>query len=346
MSIVNRIFNGSLGITQTFLFDPWSAAAAALGSVVNAATQNRNTDKAIAAQREENERAYQRNIEQWERENDYNTPTAVAQRLRDAGMNPALAYGTPNVSSPSPTLNPTDMSGIANKRSVLGTTLESPLNQAMMQAQIRNLNADSEQKEQGARKTGAEADYQLTYNKFAEQIITGNISEQNARIELDASQTDLNDMKSRESYSNITKILAEANKIKSDIDVNQSKIDNMTEDTINKRIQNAFAEKKMQAEINLLYNQAYAAGMTGNLTKEQFSQLSQQAVYNLLTKKEMANNEYLKGVKLYNEANEIKVSIDTKQFDLSKKRDYEILNDINKTVGTFGNIMRGVIPFL
>lgn len=34
------------------------------------------------------------NLEQWNRENEYNTPSAQVQRLRDAGLNPALMYGS------------------------------------------------------------------------------------------------------------------------------------------------------------------------------------------------------------------------------------------------------------
>lgn len=45
-------------------------------------------------QREENERAYQRNIEMWNMQNAYNSPAAQMQRLVEAGLNPNLAYGS------------------------------------------------------------------------------------------------------------------------------------------------------------------------------------------------------------------------------------------------------------
>lgn len=38
--------------------------------------------------------AYERQVEQWDRENEYNTPAAQRARLEEAGLNPALMYGT------------------------------------------------------------------------------------------------------------------------------------------------------------------------------------------------------------------------------------------------------------
>lgn len=41
----------------------------------------------------ENEKSRQWNAEMWQKQNEYNTPTAQIGRLIDAGLNPALAYG-------------------------------------------------------------------------------------------------------------------------------------------------------------------------------------------------------------------------------------------------------------
>lgn len=45
-------------------------------------------------QEEANRRAYERNLEQWNLENSYNSPSAQMDRLRDAGLNPNLIYGS------------------------------------------------------------------------------------------------------------------------------------------------------------------------------------------------------------------------------------------------------------
>lgn len=45
---------------------------------------------------------YQANLEQWQRENEYNSPAAQMQRYQDAGLNPNLIYGQQNLSAGSP----------------------------------------------------------------------------------------------------------------------------------------------------------------------------------------------------------------------------------------------------
>lgn len=71
------------------------SGAAALGSAVAGAISNRKADEranqyAIDAQN----RANQQNIEFWNLQNEYNSPSAQMERLRAAGLNPNLIYGT------------------------------------------------------------------------------------------------------------------------------------------------------------------------------------------------------------------------------------------------------------
>lgn len=70
---------------------------AAIGGIYDS-YQNRkvsreNTDKTIAAQKAESELAYQRSIEMWNRQNEYNTPAAQMARFKAGGLNPHLIYG-------------------------------------------------------------------------------------------------------------------------------------------------------------------------------------------------------------------------------------------------------------
>lgn len=72
-----------------------------LGGALYDSHQNRklsreNTDKTIAAEKAEAELAYQRSIEQWNRQNLYNSPQAQMQRFLAAGLNPHLIYGQGN----------------------------------------------------------------------------------------------------------------------------------------------------------------------------------------------------------------------------------------------------------
>lgn len=138
-----------------------SGGASLAGNIIGAIQGNKNIDKQIAAQREENEKnrawnkamAEQANkwsIEQWNRENAYNTPAAVMQRLREGGVNPDLFYGNSgqNLSAASPNVTPTaasdpvDVSALGSKATV-GDITNNVVSQALMAAQVKKLNAET-----------------------------------------------------------------------------------------------------------------------------------------------------------------------------------------------------------
>lgn len=63
-------------------------------------------------QSQENEKAYQRNLQMWNLQNEYNSPTQQMARLRSAGLNPNLVYGsgvTGNSTGSTPQYQPVDI---------------------------------------------------------------------------------------------------------------------------------------------------------------------------------------------------------------------------------------------
>lgn len=136
-------------------------------SIVGGFQQNANIDKQIEANRYENQqnRFYnlnlakmqnQWNLEQWQRENAYNTPSAVMSRLSTAGLNPDLAYSqggafTPAASSPEMTAGspsqPADVSGISSKKTY-GEMFSQALQMNIAQKQAENIGADTGKKKQ------------------------------------------------------------------------------------------------------------------------------------------------------------------------------------------------------
>ena len=88
--------------------DPLSAVGTALavgGSIAQGIGQKKQNELQRQWASEEAEKAYARNIEQWQRENAYNDPSAQMARLKAAGLNPNMVYGTggaKTVSAPSP----------------------------------------------------------------------------------------------------------------------------------------------------------------------------------------------------------------------------------------------------
>lgn len=142
------------------IMDLLGAGLGVVSSIGSMIGQNRAIRQQIRAQQEENRknREYnlmlartqnQWNIEQWQRENDYNSPTAQMSRFRAAGLNPNLAYGQMSNGASSPTLtsgaasSPTDMSAIGNKRN-FGQAMQESLNLEMQKAQIEAIKAGTE----------------------------------------------------------------------------------------------------------------------------------------------------------------------------------------------------------
>lgn len=157
-------------------------AAALGGSILGATQQNKNINKQVAAQKEENQKnrdwnlnlarqQNQWNIDQWNRENQYNTPAAQMARYKAAGLNSDLMYGQQNLSASSPEMTagegsqPTDVSNLANKR-----TIGDIVSQA---ASTRLTNAQAKLAESQANKTDAETTGQTINNEWLPQILKG-----------------------------------------------------------------------------------------------------------------------------------------------------------------------------
>lgn len=64
------------------------------GAVYNGQVAKRNTDKTIEANKEQAQYAYSQEQAQWERNNAYNSPEAQMARLKEAGLNPNMLYGS------------------------------------------------------------------------------------------------------------------------------------------------------------------------------------------------------------------------------------------------------------
>ena len=165
----------------------WSAIVSAIASIAGGLFSyfgsRQNTKQSLGAQQRENQltREYNRelaeqqnlwNIQQWHRENQYNSPGAQKERLEAAGLNPNLMYGgISNVASSSPEMTSgapaqsMDWSSLANRKT-LGDALNESLNTQMMQVQIDSVKAQT-------RKTLADAglsEVSLEYAAAKEQL--------------------------------------------------------------------------------------------------------------------------------------------------------------------------------
>lgn len=64
------------------------------GSIYNASVSRKNTKDTIEANKQQAEYAYSKDVESWNRQNAYNDPSAQMDRLKAAGLNPNMVYGT------------------------------------------------------------------------------------------------------------------------------------------------------------------------------------------------------------------------------------------------------------
>lgn len=78
----------------------WGAAAgAAISTAGNAASGSAASRKEYFNKKKLMNIAYEKDLENWRRQNEYNTPAAQRKRFEDAGLNVALMYGTGSASS-------------------------------------------------------------------------------------------------------------------------------------------------------------------------------------------------------------------------------------------------------
>lgn len=222
---------------------PFLGIASGIGSLFG----NKNIDKQIRAQQEENQKNRDWNLmlaqmqnqwsqDQWERENEYNTPINQRERLQDAGLNADLMYGNggiSNIAASSPAMTsgqgsqPVDMSALGRKATI-GDMIQQGLQTRMAEAQIKATEAQ-------ARKTAADAgisETQLEYED-AKQLIGLDLS----RVQFDKNKREW-------------QILA--NQIRE----SAASAEGMEYDTAMKKVDNLFHESKIKALINDLEKSA------------------------------------------------------------------------------------------
>lgn len=139
-----------------------AAIVGGLGNLFGVNQQNKNIDKQLRAQRRENQKnreynlmlAKQQNawnLEQWNRENEYNSPSSQKARLEAAGLNADMMYGgsgVSNTAAPSPAMtsgapsSPMDWSSLANKQTI-GGVLRDAMEMEMARAQIDSVKANT-----------------------------------------------------------------------------------------------------------------------------------------------------------------------------------------------------------
>lgn len=128
-----------------------------VGAGINYASQESANQTNIQLARENRDFMYQ----QWIRENAYNDPSAVMQRLARAGLNPNLMYGE----------GAGGLAASASMPAVDSGRVVAPQVDPLLLAQIGNIKADTQLKEAQAGNQGAQADLARNQIKVGDSVI-------------------------------------------------------------------------------------------------------------------------------------------------------------------------------
>ena len=204
-----------------------STAIAGVSQGVNALLQSGQNRKNREFQERENEKARQFAVQQWNAQNEYNLPTNQMERLRDAGINPHLAYsnGTPMNSSNAPAA-PSGVSSLPAGEAPkfnLGELYQTLLTKS----QIKNMDADTAKKEAEKREVEARTENTSTDTEIKKVELNHKDREIMAKINVDEQQVE--ESKSRIESSEVAnrKMEQEIENLKSQKNMTDQQVENL-----------------------------------------------------------------------------------------------------------------------
>ena len=338
MSLEN-FMNFSKGLSNVGGFA--SSVIGGIGSAIQA-RKNRKLARELAQKQQdfqsaEAEKAYQRNIDMWNKQNAYNSPAAQMARLEAAGLNPNLAYGslgsstagTPPAYNPVSAVQPSDAiySNPYESISQMGTNLNA---NALSDAQVAQTRAQTKNVEQQTYRIALE-NINLLPAQIADQL---NQFAYNPKMREQAYAMGTYNLKRAE------KDLQYADKSLQEID---KKLEGMDYDNRVKAVEASFAEltKKDRIEaacaefgMSIEKGKHYAEIVKNELLSGQYNV---QILYSKLLEESEDNELHLAN----REANKFKA--DTIKNETKTKHNY---TDPNTTVGKVTNAVRGFAGYL
>lgn len=190
-----------------------SSALSVGSNLVNMINQNKQNQRNLDAQREENQKARDYNTMMWEKNNAYNDPSAQMERLKNAGINPHLAYSNGQLmntsNAPASSSASSLPAGIAPQMDVNGLMM------AMRQsAEIGLIKAQT-------KKTESEAQSQTNLNETFWQSYDMDYAIKGAQKNLIGSNIQVNESQVKKNAVEISKIAEETENIKALTKLNQ-----------------------------------------------------------------------------------------------------------------------------
>lgn len=294
-----------------------SVAGGFLGGLFNANQAKKNR----AFQERMYDKQVEDNIKFWNMQNEYNLPSAQLQRLRDAGLNPLLMYGEGGVQN---VANSAVQSGQAPSGAQASTNFNTRVdfaNLALLHAQIKNMEADTQQKLASAEDTKAHQSWQELETKW-------NRESYNIRLALQHGEYDKvrSEIRSLDGHLlNDTHLTMEQCRTMAQARIYEIKRFDLDADTIGTQLQQRWKEIangtiSANAQLKAACAQMLQAQVAVNLSEWQIGEMAQNILFNW-----KANPLKLQNMKLQNFLNSADLS--------NKQMDY--LNKLQKNINLF-----------
>ena len=236
-----------------------NATANVIGTVGGLIQSKRNLNKYIKLQQEENQKnrewnlnlakmQNQWNIDQWNRENEYNTPLAQGQLYKEAGLNPDLLYGSENLSASSPQLTsgdgstPMDYSPVANQKTIG--------DYAAQFAQTRLINSQAKLAESQANKTDKETDAQGITNEWLPKLLKGDVDVKEADIKQKLADAGLKGKQIEVAAEQILSMQQSVKESQERINMLQKQMENITFEQLQRMLDYNLRKDKQHYEIS------------------------------------------------------------------------------------------------
>lgn len=244
----------------------------------------------------ENELSYRRQLDMWNKQNEYNHPAAQMARLAQAGLNPHLVYGTGNVansvSSSSPKYTPTKFDPYTQFGS-LGAMEQVVANNQTRQTDANVREADARIEKTIQEKLDIQEKRQQNYQDLLikqQKVIEYKLK--NAKTEVEKKYWE------EMAYSNNELLKQQVQKTQSETDVNMARVDNLHADTSLKGAQTVTELGK--PALQAAQTDYYASGATLNNASAQEKLVYSGYIANYMAPKAQSEIDLLNQKYFYN----------------------------------------------
>lgn len=177
----------------------------------------------------------------------YSSPSEQMKRFEEAGLNPALMYGSIQDTNVSPSGNPQASSN--GSYSPVSMPLNNYADTAMQMAQIDVLKSQAE-------KNRADAGLSVANASTTEQLRDGLVKTQYAEWSLKDSATNWNEQQIKESARKMDQMNENMKVLRQMVEESKARIENLEEDTVAKSIDNVYRSSWWNEQIRQLSTQA------------------------------------------------------------------------------------------